>query len=261
MKILNQQFNLDDFFNNIHKGSLLMMDYDGTLAPLKKERMQAYPFKGIKERLFSLSALKNTKTIIVSGRKLSELEILLSEHKHLELWGSHGLERKLSNGKKIQFSLNKDMSKGLKIGKEICKENTSKKNYELKPYAIALHWRGLDENEKNKIKSTIEKMWKLDCVNYGLDVFPFDGGIELRPINQNKGNVVETILKEECNVPVIAYFGDDLTDEDAFNTLGNKGLKILVREKLRPTSADIHLIPPEELLFFLDNWITQAKNE
>jgi trehalose 6-phosphate phosphatase len=52
-----------------------------------------------------------------------------------------------------------------------------------------------------------------------------------------------------------AYLGDDVTDEDAFKALANKGLRALVREQLRETVADIWLIPPVELREFLKRWI------
>lgn len=52
----------------------------------------------------------------------------------------------------------------------------------------------------------------------------------------------------------IAYLGDDLTDEDAFQALDTRGLRVLVRDALRPTAADIWLQPPDELLDFLRSW-------
>jgi len=53
----------------------------------------------------------------------------------------------------------------------------------------------------------------------------------------------------------VAYLGDDLTDEDAYKALGNKGLKVLVGAKSRKSLADIQINPPVELLAFLDKWI------
>ncbi|MBU1936081.1 trehalose-phosphatase, partial [bacterium] len=54
----------------------------------------------------------------------------------------------------------------------------------------------------------------------------------------------------------VAYLGDDLTDEDAFRVLKGKGLGVLVRPEFRPTTADLWLQPPDDLIEFLKNWIT-----
>jgi trehalose-6-phosphatase len=53
---------------------------------------------------------------------------------------------------------------------------------------------------------------------------------------------------------MIAYLGDDLTDEDAFKALKGKGLSVLVRDTQRDTLADCWLTPPDELLDFLHHW-------
>jgi hypothetical protein len=53
----------------------------------------------------------------------------------------------------------------------------------------------------------------------------------------------------------VAFLGDDQTDEEAFAAIGDRGLKVLVRNNLRPTRANVKLTPPHELVDFLDNWI------
>ena len=68
------------------------------------------------------------------------------------------------------------------------------------------------------------------------------------------GDFVKQILNECSRDEVIAYLGDDLTDEDAFKELKDKGLSVLVRKTYRETVADCWLKPPNELLDFLHNW-------
>ena len=84
----------------------------------------------------------------------------------------------------------------------------------------------------------------------------FDGGIELRVPARDKGDGVRTILGEMENDAIVAYLGDDLTDEDAFRAIKGKGLGVLVRKKLRPTAADVWIRPPKELLEFLAEWLS-----
>jgi trehalose-phosphatase len=71
---------------------------------------------------------------------------------------------------------------------------------------------------------------------------------------------VEAILSEEPEDVPVAYLGDDLTDEDAFVAVGNKGYSILVRSEVRASAAQLWLQPPEELLEFLDAWIANSQS-
>jgi len=258
MRLLNSDLKLECFFEKMRMGSLLMLDYDGTLAPFVAERMQAYPYRGVKDRLESLSKLEKSRILIVSGRSLSDLEILLDTPHGLELWGSHGLEKKLLSGEKIYAPVDGTLRKGLEQGIKVCRERSEEKYCEVKPYAVAVHWRGKKKNEQREARECIEPAWKAICSNYELEIHYFDGGLELRPKGWNKGNVVQEVLSEVSRDIAIAYLGDDLTDEEAFAALSNKGLKVLVRKQLRPTLADICLTPPEELLVFLDRWLFAA---
>lgn len=253
MKILNNDISMPYFFAKVRNEALLLLDYDGTLAPFTKERMQACLYPNVKERLLNLKNIKTTRMVIVSGRSLSDLEKLL-DIPDLELWGSHGLERKLSNGKKIYAKINSKISKGLKLGIEICCENLDTEHIEIKPYSIAVHSRGMALPDLLKI-DRIENQWKKNCLNSVLKILYFDGGMELIPKRWNKGSVIQELLTEIPKNTAIAYLGDDITDEDAFASLGINGLKVLVRIQFRPTLADIYLKPPQELLKFLDQWI------
>ena len=125
---------------------------------------------------------------------------------------------------------------------------------EHKPGSVALHWRGMDAPEIRQMREQIEPKWSLIAEGWGLCLNEFDGGLELRVPGRNKGHAVETILDEMGEGAAAAYLGDDATDEDAFRSIKGKGLGILVRERLRPTVADIWIRPPEELLDLLTRW-------
>jgi trehalose-phosphatase len=117
---------------------------------------------------------------------------------------------------------------------------------------VALHWRGREEKMAQEQSSKVLKKW--ESLSTLLEVHKFDNGIELRPKGINKGEAVKTLLKEMPANTTIAYLGDDFTDEEAFEVLGPKALKILVRGEARPTKADINIVPPDELLWFLNKW-------
>jgi trehalose-phosphatase len=71
---------------------------------------------------------------------------------------------------------------------------------------------------------------------------------------------VAQILSQEPDDTPVAYLGDDLTDEDAFVAIGNRGYSILVLSEVRESSARFWLRPPDELLEFLDAWIATSQS-
>jgi trehalose 6-phosphate phosphatase len=132
---------------------------------------------------------------------------------------------------------------------------------EFKPTSVALHWRGREAGQVSRVRIRAQKYWSRLAEETGLQIHAFDGGLELRAPGRDKGSVVDELRAEAGDDVAIAYLGDDLTDEDAFRALGDDGLKVLVRAELRPTAADLWIVPPGELLEFLDAWIraTEAR--
>jgi trehalose-phosphatase len=77
---------------------LLLLDYDGTLAPFYSDRYKAFPYQGVTELLQTIMGLERTRIVLVSGRRAAELPPLLGLSQAPEIWGSHGLERLLPDG-------------------------------------------------------------------------------------------------------------------------------------------------------------------
>lgn len=255
MRFLKENIDLKQFFEKVRFGSLLMLDYDGTLAPFVEDRMKAYPYSGINERLAALVRLKTTYVVIISGRRLEDLEKLLQLPDGIELWGSHGLEKKLSNGQTTTISMSPSLAEGIKLGIDICHNKIDPKYYEAKPYGVALHWRGVTPAKRIEMENKVIGLWEKICEKGLLEIHQFDGGVELRPKGIGKGDAVNQIISEQGKTVAVAYLGDDQTDEEAFAALGERGLKILVRKEVRPSLADVQLVPPDDLLVFLDRWI------
>jgi trehalose 6-phosphate phosphatase len=126
---------------------------------------------------------------------------------------------------------------------------------ETKPGAIAVHWRGLSSTEKKAVEAKVQKLSEELITDYGLQLLPFDGGLELRAPGKTKGDAVSAILAEFGKGVAAAYLGDDQTDENAFRAIKGRGLAVLVRPEPRPTLADVWLRPPDELVEFLRDWL------
>jgi trehalose 6-phosphate phosphatase len=264
MRLLNRNFDLEKFYADLGRAQkpALLLDYDGTLSPFQAEREQAVPYPGVSERLDSIIASGHTHLVIISGRRANELTDLLRLKQQPEIWGSHGNERLMSNGEYHLAQIARAEVAGLKQAAVWARQEGLVECMEGKPAGLAFHWRGLDEDSAALIRRKVVDKWTPLLDQYGLKLMDFDGGIEIKVSSRDKGNAVRRIMTELGEGAVIAYLGDDLTDEDAFAVLRGTGLNVIVREKLRETAADLWLQPPEELLAFLEKWdrIRRANN-
>ncbi len=248
---------LDKFFSDLEHAShrILLLDYDGTLAPFREERNQAEPYPGIRYRLKQLLDLKSTRVVIISGRWSKHLIPLLGLAEIPEIWGSHGAERVMPDRSIQLVELNEEVIKGLTEADHWGESEGLADTMERKPAGLAFHWRGLDTSRAERIRQRIEEHWINRVARHRLELHEFDGGVELRAADVSKGQAVQKILEEAPDDAMVAYLGDDLTDEDAFKALDGRGLRVLVRKDYRDTDADVWIRPPEELLDFLDHWI------
>ena len=253
MKLLRSDFDLDQFFHDLGRAPqrLLLLDYDGTLAPLRRERDQAVPYPGVAERLAALAATAGTRLAVVSGRPAEEVEGLLGMRPAPEIWGCHGLER-LRPGRALERdAVAPATRRALDAAEAWARERGLAPHLERKPASLALHWRGLDAAEIASLTRAAIAAWPRGD---GLAIQPFDGGLELRAAGVDKGRAVAALLAESPPDAAVAFLGDDRTDEDAFAALPPGGLAVLARSRLRPTRAQLWLRPPEELLEFLERW-------
>ncbi|HEX4310157.1 MAG TPA: trehalose-phosphatase [Acidobacteriaceae bacterium] len=244
--------------------SVLMLDYDGTLAPFVRERMQAKMYPGVMERLFRLAFAPRTRLVVVSGRPARDFATLLPPELHIEIWGSHGCEHITADGQYFATPLSTTEQRCLaELESELVRHGFGAV-IEKKTGSLAMHTRGLGESDAARVRALGENF---DCSllaggsgERGLELLPFDGGIELRGSGCSKASAVGSILRDEPRDAPAAFLGDDVTDEEAFAALANRGaearsLRVLVRPEPRPSTADLWLSPPGELLAFLDRWV------
>jgi trehalose-phosphatase len=257
MHRLNEQSDPIRFFDRLKAAAsgVLMLDYDGTLAPFRPERELAIPYPGVRERLSQLMALPLTRLVLVSGRWSEDLIPLLGLQYLPEIWGCHGAERVLPDGSTQFVDLAPEAQAGLEQARRWALEHDLANHLEHKPTSVAFHWRGWAEDRIAAVRAKVNDRWRSAAEASGLELKQFDGGLELRVAGIDKGRAVREIVKETGDGVPMAYLGDDLTDEDAFKAMPPDGLKVLVGRELRDSVADLWLVPPEDLLLFLDRWI------
>jgi len=256
VKVLRPEFDLEAFRSSVESADerVLILDYDGTLAPFTPDRDLAAPYKGVKERLAALHRQEHTRLVLVSGRAASDLDRLLNMDPRPEIWGSHGWER-LRDGKYEPPTIPDRWEQALLEARDACLKVAGESQCEFKPASVAVHWRGRENNFRKDVEQRLLPAWSGLASRLGLEIHRFDGGIELRCPGRDKGDSVRTILSESPPEAVAAYLGDDRTDEDAFAAIRGRGAAVLVRKELRDTGADLWLTPPDQLLEFMDLWI------
>lgn len=233
---------------------LLMLDYDGTLAPFHTDPDRAEPYPGVRELLARILAARRTRLVIVSGRAVESLPALLGLRPLPELWGTHGWERLRPGRRPERIPLSVALTGLLSRALAAIEAQGLGGRCEVKPAALAVHWRGLSAAEARSVEERARAAWEPLLAGGEMSLREFDGGLELRPGGRGKGAVVQTLLRESPAGVFAAYLGDDFTDEDAFRALGDQGLSVLVRPEPRSTAARAWIRPPEELLDFLRTW-------
>jgi trehalose 6-phosphate phosphatase len=233
----------------------LLLDYDGTLAPFRTQRDQAYPYPGVALVLQEIVRDCRTRVVVMSGRDATDVLPFLNIHPRPEVWGIHGLQRMKTDGTMEMPSLDDRTLDALSDADRWLGHQQLRHNAEFKAGSIAVHWRGMSETEVNDLRARVMLGWRPIAEQSGLDLLEFDGGVEVRASEADKGDAVRTFLSEiDPNVPV-AYLGDDTTDESAFLALRDRGISVLVRPTWRETAAQFWLQPPDELLDFLGLWL------
>jgi trehalose 6-phosphate phosphatase len=249
---------LDDFFGGFAEGArpLLLLDYDGTLAPFRVDRFQARPWAGVRELLGRVQGQCRTRMVVITGRPAAEIAPMLGLDPPLEVWGLHGAERLYPGGRRELEQAPAATQQKLEELRKDLKRDSLGGLFEDKANGVVMHWRGATRKQAAQIEQRTRELFEPLARMEGLALLEFDAGLELRA-GRNKGGAVEAILAEAGGVGPVAFLGDDLSDEAAFRAvrrIGKRGLSVLVRREFRETAAEIWLRPPGELLCFLERW-------
>ncbi len=247
---------LERFFREFEgrPGPMLLLDYDGTLAPFQVDRFKAAPWPGVRQRLNVIQAQKKTRMALITGRPAAEIAALLELDEPVEVWGLHGAERLYADGRCELEWIPEDLEQQLEALRVRLRRDGFGGVFEDKPNAAVMHWRGALPEVARGIEQQTRALFEPLARERGFSLLEFEGGLELR-VGRDKSGAVEALLNETRGAGPVAFLGDDITDEKAFSALRGRGLSVLVRREWRETAAEVWLRPPEELHAFLDKWI------
>lgn len=256
MQVLTSTLDFAAYLAAVPRASarVLLLDYDGTLAPFHPDPAQAVPYPGVTALLREVMAA-GTRLVLVTGRPAEELPPLVGLDPAPEIWGGHGWEQRLPDGRIERAAPSPEERAALERAAACAADALAHgARLERKHASIALHWRGLSEREWQACATAARAAWAGRPELSALQPLDFDGGLELRAPGCNKQHAVKAVLATTPADAAVAYLGDDLTDEDAFVAVRSRGVAVLVRPRCRPTAADVWLRPPDELLEFLGHW-------
>ena len=198
---------------------LLMLDVDGTLAPIAPRPEDAAVPPDTKRVVERLAAHPRVIVAFVSGRAASDVARIAGVS---GAWvvGNHGFEIVRPNGSPLDagaLGTARDAVAG--AVREIARAVALVPGalIEDKRLTASVHFRLADASAVPALRAAVDRA----AAHYGLRVVEGKKVFEIRPNEDvNKGTVALRLMRELANDGgAVVYVGDDATDEDAFASL------------------------------------------
>lgn len=230
----------------------LFLDFDGTLAPIVDRPELAALSVEMRDLVRDLAGL--CPVAVVSGRDLPDLK------RRVDLdcvfyAGSHGFDivgpgtRTLAHEEGTELLPHLDAAEA-----EITERLAGMDGVEIerKRFSLAIHYRNVTDADLPALRRTVD-----DATSSRPDLRRTEGKkvIDLQPdVDWHKGKAVGWLLEalgveKAGGVPI--YIGDDVTDEDAFETVRDTGIGIVVDLHGRSSAAHYGLADTGAVATFL----------
>ncbi|MDC0610413.1 trehalose-phosphatase [Vibrio sp.] len=228
--------------------SALFFDFDGTLVDLKPTPDEVVVSEELQSIINALDDKTSHAIALISGRNIESLD------KHLQLpnikmSGSHGMEYRLDSN--LPITLHPDV---IHLPDDLINQCESFCEIyglllERKPLSLAIHYRSqptLEPNVIDFLTTLLKQFSQLDLkIQSGKCIR------EIKPSHISKATALDLFANtNDFKNRTIWYFGDDVTDEDAFewvNAQGGVSVKIGEGE----SKALYRLPSPNDLKQFL----------
>jgi alpha,alpha-trehalase len=243
------------------KRPAIFLDYDGTLTPIVARPEDALLDERVRQTLRELA--EHCTVAVISGRDLKDVQKLI-DLKAIFYAGSHGFDIAGPEGKRLEHEMGQEFLPVLDRAEKSLRERLESKisgvQVERKKFSIAVHYRRVEENRVKEVEDAVDQVLQEHSrlrKGSGKKVF------EMQPdIDWHKGKAVLWLLAQlELDRPDVLplYLGDDVTDEDVFKVLVDRGLGLAVQKGDKPTAAQYFLRDPAEVEKFLQVLIPVCK--
>lgn len=243
----------------VGKVTAVFLDYDGTLTPIVDRPEDAVISQGMRNAVRRLA--QRCPVCVVSGRDRRVVQELMGLD-YLTVAGSHGFDIQSPEGtigrdEGTEFEALLDEVKA-RLHEEL--DPIEGALVEPKRSSVAAHYRLVSDEERPRVKEVVDTI----LAEYPDDLKMTPGKLvyDIQPkLDWDKGKAVLYLLEAlrlDRDDVVPLYLGDDITDEDAFEALADRGISIFVGRvddleiAGRTTAADYILHTTEEVRQFLD---------
>jgi trehalose-phosphatase len=220
------------------KNIILFLDFDGTLAPIRKTPSLATLPSVTRALLRRLSNRPNIIVGLVTGR--SEADIKAKVRLRKMFWiANHGFEISMGRSHWVHPTADEARPVLSEIARKLNREFSSVQGVliENKRYTLTVHYRNVRKQSVGLVRETTRRLLR-----------PYEGELritrgkkvfEVRPnAPWNKGHAIEHALEylRPDKTSLVIYIGDDRTDEDAFKLLHGRALTVQVGRRTQSTA-------------------------
>lgn len=227
---------LADALAPILSTSLVAFDVDGVLAPLVDHADQAALPPGVHDSLTALA--RQAEVAVISGRSLESLERLFSFDAAVHVIGSHGVELRGADAVAMSDDEQYRFDQISLLGAKAVEAIGSGAWLETKLTSVVVHTRTADPAQ---VDAPLGMMTRLAGMVDGVTIKPGSNVVELMARTADKGSALAG-LAHRLGLPAGGFFGDDVTDEDAFAALGPDAITVKVGSG--PSRARYRLADP-----------------
>lgn len=233
--------------------TILLLDFDGTLAPIRRTPSVATLPPATREILEHLEARPSVTVALVTGRSLSDIVrkvpvqglILITNHGfQISSGGVHWVHPAAKRAAPLIAGVARKLGHALEPVRNVL--------IEKKKLTLSVHYRNVREKDVPLVKRLVtvvvrshEKELKLTAGNKVLEIRPRAAW--------SKGHAVLRILKSigQSRSRCVVYVGDDTTDEDAFRLLPSPSVTVRVGRH-RASAAAYWVSKPSQVRRFLE---------
>ncbi|MCU0607123.1 MAG: trehalose-phosphatase [Candidatus Edwardsbacteria bacterium] len=233
---------------------LLMLDFDGTLAPIVRDPARASLGRGMAASLARLAKRNDVVMAVISGRSLADLKqrVRLA---NIYYAGCHGFEMEGPGWSYLHPRMARVETQVKKLEDRLRTTLAGVQGtiIENKRYALTVHYRRAPRKEHPRIGRLVRQAG--DPFRTWLRMEPGRMIHEFRPaVAWGKDKAVAQLMRRHRkDEPYPIFLGDDVTDEPAFEFLKGKGLTIKIDsdERAGRTAAILRLRSQRQVMAFL----------
>ncbi|XP_047476832.1 alpha,alpha-trehalose-phosphate synthase [UDP-forming]-like [Penaeus chinensis] len=236
----------------------LILDYDGTLAPIAPHPDLAQMPEETRRVLERLAHMPDVNVAILSGRSMQNVKSMIGIE-GITYAGCHGFEILHPDGTLFMHPIPHEYEVQLEqlkkqLQEEVCRDGAW---LEEKVSGITFHYREVPEDKQQAIMSRAHELFLAN----GVKVYQSPMAYETRPpVTWDNGRAAIYLLRtlfglDWCDRVSTIFAGDDISDEDAMRAL--QGMAVTFRVTTSPNlrTAATYRLPNTDAVLTMLKWV------